>query len=158
MPTQQRTRAFSLLEAAVVVTLCLVAAVAVTPRFAAAGDRALRDAMAEQVRTINAQVDAFRRDSAGAAPALGGSGAQGWASLIQGGYIANPPVNAYLGASEVVSTLAAPDLLQPGDTRSSAEAGWFYHPLRGLIVANGFDQVRAVFHDESGYDPASFAW
>lgn len=155
---KQRTRGFSILEAAVVITLCLVTAVAITPRFAAAGDRALRDAMAEQVRTLNAQVDAFRHDNAGVTPALDGSGAEGWASLVEGGYIADAPVNAYLGKSSVASTLQSPTLLKRGETRSSAETGWFYHPLRGVVVANGFDHVHLVFHAEPGYDAASFAW
>jgi type II secretory pathway pseudopilin PulG len=152
------TRAFSILEILVIVVLALTMAVVVTPRFASAGDRALRESMQQQVIVLNQAVEAYRRDNAGVTPRLGGKGADGWAALIQGGYIANAPVNAYLGATAIVSTRAAPDLIEPGETREGAEIGWFYHPLSGRIIANGFDHERMLFHDEPGYDTKSLGW
>lgn len=158
MQTRTAARGFSILELVVLIALFVVMGASVAPRFAAAGDRALRDAMAEQVRMLNEQVDAYRRDNAGVAPALDGQGATGWAALIQGGYLAQAPVNAYVGQTGVASTMAAPGVLKPEETLNSTDLGWFYHPLRGEIVANGFDHVRLLFHNEDGYDPKSFAW
>lgn len=158
MHASPRTRAFSALEILVIVALALTMAVAITPRFAGAGDRALRESMRQQVIELNRAIEAYRRDNAGVTPRLGGKGAEGWASLIQGGYIANAPVNAYLGATAIVSTRANPDLLEPGESPEGADAGWFYHPLSGRIIANGFDDERMLFHDEPGYETARLAW
>ncbi|MFG0274658.1 MAG: type II secretion system protein [Phycisphaerales bacterium] len=158
MHTRTGARGFTILELVVLIALFLVMAATVAPRFAAAGDRALRDAMAEQVRMLNEQVDAYRRDNAGVAPALDGPGATGWAALIQGGYLSQAPVNAYVGQSGVSGVIASPGILLPEETLNSTDIGWFYHPLRGEVVANGFDHIRLLFHNEDGYDPKSFAW
>jgi len=158
MCTRHGERAFSFIEILVITALVLAGAIAVTPRFADAGDRALRESMQQQVIALNQAVDAYRRDNAGMAPRLNGKGADGWASLIRGGYIANAPVNAYLGITTIVSTRAAPDILEPGDSSEGADAGWFYHPLSGHIVANGFDHERMLFHNEPGYAPATLGW
>lgn len=158
MHASPRARAFSVLEVLVVIALALAMAVAVTPRFASAGDQALRESMQQQVIALNQAVAAYRRDNAGVAPRLGGEGAEGWATLIRGGYIANAPVNAYLGTTTIVATRAAPELLEPDDLPAGAEVGWFYHPLSGRIIANGFDHERMLFHDEPGYDSARLGW
>jgi len=158
MRSSHRHAGFSILELIVIVVLLAALAATVTPRFAAAGDRALRGALREQVESINRSVDAYRRDNAGQAPALGGEGATGWAPLIEGRYLAKAPVNAYLGLSSVESTREPPALLGPEQSPQSAGVGWFYHPLRGVVVANGFDHLRDRFHDEPGCVPGSFAW
>jgi len=158
MHASPRTRAFSIFEVLVIIVLGVALAVAVTPRFASAGDRALRESMRQQVVALNQAIDDYRRDNAGVTPRLGGKGAEGWASLIRGGYITNAPVNAYLGITTIVATRAAPDLLEPGEAPGGADAGWFYHPLSGRIIANGFDHERMLFHDEPGYDPKSLGW
>ena len=49
-------------------------------------------------------------------------------------------------------------LFEPGETIEGADTGWFYHPLTGRIVANGFDHGQLLFHNEPGYDTTILGW
>jgi type II secretory pathway pseudopilin PulG len=151
-------RGATLLEIAVLIAIFLVMAVAVTPRFAGAGQSAMRDALRLQVDQINRSIEMFRADHDDAPPPLGGDGLSGWRPLVAEGYFVQPPVNALLKTAVVVRAETDPALLTPDATTSKARIGWFYSESRGRVVANGFDHFSGAFFDEPGYDPKAFAW
>lgn len=154
-----RTRpGYSIIEIVVIIAVFFVFAVASAPRFSAASENAMRAAVEGQLRAIEQQVAAYRADHEGALPVLGGEAHSGWAALVEGGYFADPPINAHVRRSRIEATLATPKFLQPDHSPDSVRFGWFYHPERAVVIANGFDRVARVFHLEDGYNPARYGW
>ena len=149
---------YSIIEVVVIVAVFLVFAVAVTPRFSAASDNAMRTAVEGQLKAIEQQVAAYRADHEGGLPELGGEQDSGWAALVDGGYFAEPPINAYVRRARVQATDASPKLLKADESPQNAAFGWFYHPAHGVVIANGFDHVARVFHMEDDYSPARYGW
>ncbi|MFG0257559.1 MAG: hypothetical protein ACF8GE_06625 [Phycisphaerales bacterium JB043] len=142
----------------VIIVLLLTLSVIVSPRFTRAGEESLRDGLSRQLDQLRSAIELYAQEHGGQYPQLGGPEHGGWMPLLEARYINEAPLNLHVSKSLVMSTELTPEVLTPNHHVNQTDVGWFYNPLTGRIIANGFDSASRAFHDEAGYEPKSFTW
>ena len=140
------------------IALLLALIVIVSPQFTRAGDVSLRQGLQQQLAQLQMQINRYADEHDGRYPELGENANKGWGDLIRGGYISNAPFNLYVHKAQVLLSEQTPELLTETHSVSQTDVGWFYNPITGMVVANGYDHINNTFHDEQGYDRKAFAW
>ena len=97
MRTRRLSKAFTLVEILIVVVILGILAAIVVPQFTNAANDARDGNIATQESTLQNQVELFQARE-GAYPDFD---ADGWDTMIAGGYIKEAPVNPYNGLSAV---------------------------------------------------------
>ena len=84
-------RGFTLIEILIVVVILGILAAIIVPQFTDAAQDAGVSSARSQLQTMRSQVELFRVQNNGAAPADDGAGAGPWAALVAGNYIRSAP-------------------------------------------------------------------
>ena len=145
-----RNRAgFTLVEVLIVVVIIGILAAVVVPQFSNASDNAMKSTLKSQLQTISSQLELYRVQNAGSYPTLGGDGASndGWADMIDDGYLKEKPYNPYVG----LASIAAGDSTAMATAKASAASGWTTDN-NGGIWAVGFNPTPV-----SGFPDGQFS-
>jgi len=145
MNIRNRTRnAFTLIEILIVVVILGILAAVVIPQFTNAADSANDSTVRTQLQTLRSQIELYRVENGGADPAL--NTANGWADLVNGGYLPGPPKNPITGASTFGN--AATDGWQFVDLALDGSQNWTATgATQKVLVANKADGT--YFNDYS---------
>ena len=84
-------RGFTLIEILIVVVILGILAAIIVPQFTDAAQDAGVSSARSQLQTMRSQVELFRVQNNGAAPADDGTGAGPWDALVAGNYIRSAP-------------------------------------------------------------------
>lgn len=127
----RRTRSgFTLVEVLIVVVIIGILAAVVVPQFSNASDNAMKSTLKSQLQTISSQLELYRVQNSGSYPTLGGDGAanDGWADLIDDGYLKEKPYNPYVGKSNIITG----DSTAMATAKGDATAGWATNNSGGI--------------------------
>ncbi|MEQ9616951.1 MAG: prepilin-type N-terminal cleavage/methylation domain-containing protein [Phycisphaerales bacterium] len=135
-------KGFTLVEILIVVVILGILAAIVIPQFANASNDALKGTLQTQLQTISSQVELYRVRNVGNYPANITTAANnnGWAELIDEGYLKEEPRNGYTGSTLLVDGVEADAIAQ---TSASAN-GWYFDLSSGTLTVG---QVWAAGYD-----------
>jgi len=151
-------KGFTLVEILIVVVILGILAAIVIPQFANASNDALKGTLQTQLQTISSQIELYRVRENGSFPPGITTAADnnGWAELIDDGYLREEPRNGFTG-STVVADGVGPGGAQ-GDAGSDFTEGWNFDlssgtNTEGQVWAAGYDGVNNLLSTETGYTP-----
>lgn len=140
-------RAFTLVEILIVVVILGILAAIAVPQFAGASRDAAAAATYDDLQKLRRAVGVYRVYNRGQLPPIvdgdgsvdPGTGLTCWGELvgIEGDYLINTPVNAWVGGANARRVVVVQDAV--ADTAFHNAYGWIFDSLNGEVWAAGFD-------------------
>lgn len=151
-PRPAHSRAFTLIELLIIVTILGILAAILIPQFSRASSEAVKSALRSDLHTIREQFELYRGNNLGMLPPADGAApfgaGGGWGIMVSSLYLRDEPFNGYTGGAVLgVTASMGATIAQP----QGYGVGWEYMlitPTNLDIWASGYDEASNRLSEE----------